>query len=397
LNHPGNKFPDSFPTVNSTFAMTKPTPAASKSEDTMSRVRRLREVRGLSQIELAAAVGLTRQSVHSIESGRSIPAVDVALRLANILDCSVESLFGETATGAQLTAEPVTESKTCRVALAHIAGKWFSYPLERTKVGCSADALVVRRTQGKVAVDVLRSTAEARENIVLMGCAPALGLLCDRLNSSTGPGRFLWIGQSSTTALTALNTQRTHVAGVHLVDARTGEANVPDVRKHTPKVPVVLVTLARWEVGIVASTRVQGRVKNVSHLGRRGIRLVTREPGSGARRLLERELKQSGVSVDVVKQARVMVHGHLEVAEAIALGAGDAGIATRDAAMAFDLDFTPLSEERFDLVVPRDDMNDPRLARMFDVMTSAPLRRELSSLGYDVTACGDRVAEISEA
>jgi molybdate-binding protein/DNA-binding XRE family transcriptional regulator len=376
--------------------MTKPTLATSSNEDSVSRVRRLREVRGMSQVELATAIGLTRQSVHSIETGRSIPAVDVALRLANTLDCSVESLFGETATGTRLTAEPVTGSKTDRVALAHIAGKWFSYPLERTKVGCSADALVVLRSRGKVTVDVLRSTAEARENVVLMGCAPALGLLCDRLNSSTGPGRFLWIGQSSTTALTALNARQTHVAGVHLVDSKTGEANVPDVRKYASTVPVVLVTLARWEVGIVSSPRVRGRVKQVPHLVRKGLRLVTREPGSGARRLLERQLKEAGESTDAVKNARVMVNGHLEVAEAIALGAGDAGIATRDAAMAFELDFTPLTEERFDLVVPRDDMNDPRLSRMFDVMTSAPLRRELSSLGYDVTSCGDRVAEVSE-
>ncbi|HEY5959007.1 MAG TPA: substrate-binding domain-containing protein, partial [Polyangiaceae bacterium] len=87
--------------------------------------------------------------------------------------------------------------------------------------------------------------------------------------------------------------------------------------------------------------------------------------------------------------------GHLEVAHAVALGAGDVGVATRDAAIGYGLDFLPLTEERYDLVVPRDELGDPRMARLFDVMTAGPLRRELAALGYDVSPAGNRVAEIS--
>ena len=45
-----------------------------------NRVRQVRESRGVSQIALAAAAGLSRQSVGAIEAGRALPAVDVALR-----------------------------------------------------------------------------------------------------------------------------------------------------------------------------------------------------------------------------------------------------------------------------------------------------------------------------
>jgi molybdate-binding protein len=85
------------------------------------------------------------------------------------------------------------------------------------------------------------------------------------------------------------------------------------------------------------------------------------------------------------------------VARAIALGAADVGIATRDAAAALGLAFVPIAEERYDLVVPRDDLHDPRLARLFEVMTGTLFRRELSSLGYDVGQCGSKVAEILAA
>ena len=335
--------------------------------------------------------------MHSIEAGRSIPAVDVALRIARALDCPVESLFGASATDAHLTTEPVSEGISGRVALAHISGRWLSYSLGRDGIGRSADALVSRSKSGQVEVDVLRPTGDSHENVVLMGCAPALGLLADRLNATPGPGRFLWFGRSSTKSLEALGKRQAHVAGVHLVDVKTGEANVADVRKHIKNWAVLLVTLARWEVGIVAAAGNPKRLSQISHLGRKGVRLVAREPGSGARRLLETELRRADLSVDIARNAKVLASGHVEVAHAVAMGAGDAGIATRDAALAYDLHFAPLAEERYDLVVPRDELNDPRLARLFDVMTASPLRRELSSLGYDVSQCGNRVAEIAAA
>jgi molybdate-binding protein len=57
----------------------------------------------------------------------------------------------------------------------------------------------------------------------------------------------------------------------------------------------------------------------------------------------------------------------------------------------------PLAQERYDLVVARDELSDPRFVRLFEVMTSAPFRRELAALGYDVGQCGERVAEILAA
>jgi putative molybdopterin biosynthesis protein len=370
--------------------------------ESSNSVREVREKRGLSQIALACAIGLTRQSVHAIERGRATPAVDVALRIARALDCSVETLFGEARTDAELTAEWALDdcdTRADRVALANVRGRWLAYGLAKDRVLRSADAMVRQSSRCKgtdrLLLDPLRPSAESRENVVIAGCAPALGLLADRLNAAAGPGRFSWFGLSSTAALKALSLSRVHVAGVHLVDLHTGEANVPDVRRYMSSQPVVLVTLARWEVGLIVQKGNPKRIAKVSHLVRRGLRLVAREPGSGARRLLEQELKHAGTSLDVVKHAQLIASGHLEVAQAVALGAGDVGIATRDAAIAFDLDFIALAEERYDLVVPRDDLTDPRLVRMFDVMTATPLRRELTSLGYDVAPSGTRVAEIA--
>lgn len=351
----------------------------------------------MSQVALAAAARLTRQSIGAIEAGRAVPSVDVALRLAGVLDCSVEDLFGRADGQATLRAEPAGVPTPGRVALAHVGGRWISYAPRGRGIGVSADGLAHDGDASGVAVEPLRSPADIRENFVVMGCAMALGLLADRLNSRPGPGRLLWLPASSTEALDGLAKRHTHVAGVHLVDTRSGESNLVDVRRHAVSEPLVLVTLARWEAGLVVAAGNPKGLHGSADLGRPGLRVVSREAGSGARRLLDRELHAAGLPDALVTQSQLQATGHIEVAQAIAIGAGDVGVATRDVAIAFGLDFIALAEERYDLVVPLASMEDMRIQRLFDVMTSRATRRELESLGYDVRTSGDRVAELSAA
>jgi molybdate-binding protein/DNA-binding XRE family transcriptional regulator len=348
-----------------------------------NRVRAAREARGWSQGALAEHVRLSRQSVGAIEAGRAVPAVDVALRIATALERSVEDLFGAVQV-AELEAEPLAPAASGRVALARVGTRWISYPLDGHGVRTRADGLA----RGP-SVELLQPAAECRDNLVLMGCAPALGLLADRLNVARGPGRFFWLSSSSTAALEAFAGGKTHVAGVHLVDPRTGQENVADVRRHA-RTDVALVTLARWEEGFVTAPGNPKKIRRARDLARRSLRLVIREKGSGARRLLDRELRAAGVET----RPALGASGHLEVAHAVAIGAADAGIATRDAAIAFGLDFVPLAEERYDLVVSRDDLGDPRVERLFEALASNAFRRELDCLGYDVRPCGERVDDL---
>lgn len=59
-----------------------------------NRVRERRKAAGgLTQQELASAVGVSRQSIIAVERGRCRPAVDLALRIARALSCRVEDLF----------------------------------------------------------------------------------------------------------------------------------------------------------------------------------------------------------------------------------------------------------------------------------------------------------------
>lgn len=367
-----------------------------------NQVRERREARGLSQVALAERVRLSRQSLGAIEAGRATPAVDVALRLAAALDCRVEELFGASGSTQLLQAESDAPPSSTggppasqRVALARVADRWVSYPLEGDALSHAADGLSVSRGRGgRVDIDPLRTPAELEENVVLMGCANGLGLLAARLNARRGSGRFLWFSRSSTAALKALAAHRCHLAGVHLSDPRTGEPDVAEVRRLSPGEPTVLVTLARWEAGLVVRADASRPIRSAADLGRRGLRLVGREQGAGAQRLLEATLRRQGLPVEGARRPQLVAAGHLDVARAVSLGLADTGVATRDAAMAFGLGFIPLAEERYDLALPRAGLADPRLQRLLDVLVSQELRRELSAVGYDVRPTGQQVAEV---
>ena len=59
-----------------------------------NRLRELREKAGLTQERLAGMVTVSRQTINSIEAGRYVPSLELALKLGRVFKCRVEELFG---------------------------------------------------------------------------------------------------------------------------------------------------------------------------------------------------------------------------------------------------------------------------------------------------------------
>lgn len=58
-----------------------------------NEIREHREAEGLSQADLAAAVGVSRQTINAIERERYDPSLELAFELAAHFDCQIEELF----------------------------------------------------------------------------------------------------------------------------------------------------------------------------------------------------------------------------------------------------------------------------------------------------------------
>jgi molybdate-binding protein len=136
-------------------------------------------------------------------------------------------------------------------------------------------------------------------------------------------------------------------------------------------------------------------IRSVSDLLRDGLRIVTREPESGAQRLLDRCLRIAGIPSNLPGATSLRANGHLDVARLIWARVADVGIATLDAALALGLAFVPLAVERFDLVFETSLNDDRRLTRLLEELSSGGYRTDLASLGYEVGSSGAHVIDIA--
>lgn len=368
-----------------------------------ARLRLARQARGLSQQQLAGVAGVTRQAVSAVESGHSDPSLRVALGLARALGMTVEELFGPGEPGDPVLARPVApvSAPGSRVALATVGDTFVALPLDAdlaARLGFgAAGGLTVRggsqgaqeaqgvhgASGGQGAQVAVRPIGPPRPTVVVAGCDPALPLLETPLALLDPPLAFAWWPCGSAEALRLAAAGLVHAAGVHRVGPRVGDdtSGIPGGGE--------VVGFASWREGLVV--RPGAGVRGLDDVARQGLRLVNREPGAQARTLLDRECLRLGLEPSQLPGYDSLAAGHLQVAAAITGGLADAGVSSEPAALAYGLDFIPLAEEHFDLLLPAKHAASREVQGLLKVLTSPWLLAQLASLpGYDAARCGER-------
>jgi molybdate-binding protein len=200
----------------------------------------------------------------------------------------------------------------------------------------------------------------------------------------------------STLALGALKRGEIHLAGIHFADERSGTWKLPDLKRSLGDMDCMVVTFAHWEEGLIVAQGNPKHIRGITDMARPTVRLINREKGSGARRLLDRQLESSGMSTTRVKGFDHEASSHLEVASRVKAGLADVGIGVRAAASIFGLDFVPLQRERYDLVIPKiyyESLSGLRV--LLDLIVTKPFRDEIEALGgYDTRESG-KIVEIA--
>jgi putative molybdopterin biosynthesis protein len=368
-------------------------PSASGSNG--ARLRLARQARGFSQQQLASMADVSRQAVSAVESGLSDPSLRVALALSRALGMTVEELFGPAIT------EPVVPARSLaplgppgsRVSLAPVGDALVAMPLSGAMVTRSGFAPAGGRAGGAGQVTPL---GPPRPTLVVAGCDPALPLLEWPLSLLDPPVSFLWWPCPSREALSLADAGMVHVAGAHLRDG-SGDYNTAAAAELVTGGAEV-IGFCSWREGLVLRPEHAQSVTSVRDLADAGLRLVNREPGAEARRVLDRELGTFGLGPDSIAGYQTRATWHLEVAAAIAAGLADAGVASEPAALAYGLTFLPLTEERFDLVIPAAQAGAREVQGLMRALSSQWLLDQLASLpGYTLDHCGERLATLPPA
>jgi len=357
---------------------------------TGGRLRLARLARGFSQQQLAGMASVSRQAVSAVESGHSDPSLRVALALAQALGMTVEELFGPGNAAPPVPAVSVApDGSAGRVLLAPVGDRFVALPLHgdaAAGMGFLAAGGLTMPHGGAIAV---RPIEPPRPTLVVAGCDPALPLLAPPLARLDPPVGFAWWPCGSQEALRLAAAGLVHAAGVHLRDAGGGY-NATAASELPGGAQVVGFTA--WREGLAVRPELAGAVTGVDSLVRHRRRVVNREEGAEARRLLDRELGRLRIDPAELDGYGTRAAGHLQVASAVAARLADAGVASEPAARAYGLAFVPLADERFDLVLPGAHLGSREVQGLLKVLASPWLLAQLASLpGYDLTACGDRV------
>jgi putative molybdopterin biosynthesis protein len=358
-----------------------------------------RVARNLTQSELARRAGISRQALGAIESGAYHPGVAIAIRLARELGMSVESLFGETEdeTSTVVKANWFGEQRRrgastaqARVMLARVGRKVVAVAQPAAHLTLSPSAGVVQRArQNRADVSTFQNPDEIDSTLLIAGCDPAAAILSDWLSRRRSNIRAVATPCSSREALRALIDGRAHVAGVHLRDQKSGEYNQASIKRAMGSRRFSTINFARWELGLATAPGNPLGIRGFADLQQPGLRVVNREEGSGARATLDQAFDELGIRSEQIGGYQYEVGGHLEVAAAIAAGLADVGVTIRLGADAYDLDFIPHREERYDFVIMEQEAESMPIKAMLDALNSRRFAREISQLcAYDTGQMG---------
>jgi putative molybdopterin biosynthesis protein len=386
---------------------------------TGGNLRLARQARGFSQQQLASMAEVSRQAVSAVESGHSDPSLRVALALAQALGLSVEELFGPGEPAAPVTAmslAPVT-APGARVSLAPVGDRLVALPLlgdtgarlgflpagglavtaaphgPRAGTGAATEGAPPVAGDQPAAWDppgrtgdtapwpiFVRPVGPTRPTVVVAGCDPALPLLATPLALLDPPVAFAWWPCGSGAALRLASQGLVHAAGVHAQYGGNGTQFPAGAE---------VVGFTAWREGIVLRPELRSAVTGLDSVARRRLRIVNREPGAEARRLLDAERVRLRLGKDDLPGYDTEAAGHLQVASAVRAGLATAGIASEPAARAYGLAFVPLAEERFRLVIPAEHAASREVQALRRVLSSPWLLAQLASLpGYDAATCG---------
>jgi len=366
-----------------------------------------------SGIEHRESENLTLDASHSIPI-IGVPGYPVSAALT--IDIFVEPLLAqwlgrrpnelptETAILTRKLVSPAGDDDFVRVVVGKVGEKLLAAPLSRgagvitSLVQADGLALIPRGTQGveageQIQVRLYRSKAEIERTILAIGSHDlTLDLMAQFLAKEDR--RLASANVGSQGGLIALRRGEAHLAGSHLLNPETGEYNISYIRQYMPNIPVKVIALVGRAQGLIVGKGNPKRITSLRDLTSHKVQFVNRQRGAGTRVLLDYHLKSMTISPESISGYLQEEYTHLGVAAAVASGRADCGLGIAAAAQALDLDFVPLFQERYDLVIPKQFADAELLAPLFDLLADSGFRTAVSQLtGYDVSVMGTVILE----
>lgn len=295
----------------------------------------------------------------------------------------------------------VTEARLLSRSAQAIAQAALLNQAERFMLDGLAQGFTIPQIQSALSVAAARweaqqesasETARGVPTTVLRFCGShdlTMDLLAQQL-AALRPGTTLELDfRGSLGGLMALARGEADLAGAHLWDETTDTYNLPYVRRVLPGRRLALVTLVRRAIGLILPPGNPRGLRSLADLAQNHITWVNRQPGSGTRVWLDAQLARAGVDATAVSGYDTAKTTHMEVAQTVARGEAGAGLGISAAARAYGLDFVPLTQETYQLILPETVYESPAGQALMQAMLVPSFLEAVAALGgYDTAETG---------
>lgn len=280
-----------------------------------------------------------------------------------------------------------------RVRMGYVGQRLIASPLSRgsgiVTSFMKADGLleIPQETKGydsgeTVSIRLLRPEEQLKNSLVVIGSHdPLLDELAELLRIKYGDVSMGSAHVGSMGGLFAIRRGEAHVAGIHLLDEKTGQYNTPFVKKILQKTGARLVRCVKRTQGIMVQKGNPKDIKSIADLTRKGLRYVNRQKGSGTRILIDYLCGKEGIDPSQIYGYDRQEFTHNSVAALIAADSADAGLGIYSAAMLHDLDFIEVCKEQYDLLIPDHSWELPMVQKLISVLSSDAFKERVTKLG----------------
>ncbi len=242
---------------------------------------------------------------------------------------------------------------------------------------------------------ITRSQISDSNTFIISGQDIMLDIMTRHLERYSKGFHALRSYEGSYNGLYELYQGRVQIATAHLWDGDTGEYNVPYVKRMLPGVPAIIVHLAKRMQGFYIAKGNPKNIKDWEDFKRSDITIVNREKGSGTRVLLDEHLRKLGINPLSINGYDKEYSSHLGIASAVSRGDADIGLGNEKSGLqVMDVDFIPLQQEKYELIIKKEDLHNPNYQAIIHVINSKEFKMELQGIGgYDLTEIGKIIAE----
>lgn len=280
-----------------------------------------------------------------------------------------------------------------RMNVGYVNGEYIANPLPRaagvTMSYVRADGLLVVPAdqlgyeQGEyVDVELFKTTEKIEKSIVFNGSHDlTIDLLSSHLKLQNHQMEIISAHVGSMAGIMAIRKGEAHVAGIHLLDPNTKQYNISYVERFLSGQEVVILPFLRRSQGWFVPKGNPLEIESITHIVEKGAYYINRQKGAGTRVLFDMLLNEAELDSEQIIGYDREMFSHLSVAAEVKGDERAVGLGIYPAAQTMGIDFIPVADESYDLLMTRQFYESEQGQLLISVMSSPAFIEAVEKIG----------------